>query len=267
VAASRNQEPELVASRDGTPIAVWRSGEGTPLVLVHGATADHTRWAPVLPALEARFTVLAVDRRGRGRSGDAPTYSIDREYEDVAAVVEWAGDGVFLLGHSYGGVCSLEAARLTDRIEKLVLYEPPLGFVGSPPEVVDRLDELLEAGEPEELVTFFMRKVVGVPPEEVDFLRSLPTWQARVAAAGTIPREERSNREYEFEPDRFSDVHVPTLFLLGSESPALFQNAAAAVDAALPSCRLVSLPGQRHAAMDTAPELFAAEVLGFLDGP
>ncbi len=265
MAAAKDREPELVRSADGTPIAVWRSGEGTPLVLVHGTTADHSRWAPVLPALEARFSVLCVDRRGRGRSGDAETYAIEREFEDVAAVVEWAGDSVYVLGHSYGGVCSLEAARLTDRIEKLVLYEPPLGFVGSPPEVVDRLDALKAEGEPEELVTFFMREVVGVPPDEIEFLRSLPSWAARVAAAGTIPREERSNRTYSFDPDRFREVLVPTLFLEGGESPELFKKAAAAVDAALRNCRLVSLPGQRHAAMDTAPDLFTREVLAFLD--
>ena len=110
-----------------------------------------------------------------------------------------------------------------------------------------------------------MRAVVGIPPEEIEFLRSLPTWTARVGAADTIPREERSNRVYEFDPDRFRDMRVPTLFLLGGDSPQLFKSAAAAVDAALPDCRLVTMPGQRHAAMDTAPELFTAEVLGFLD--
>ena len=265
MAASNDREPELVESVDGTPIAVWRSGEGKPLVLVHGATADHSRWAPVLPALEARFSVLCVDRRGRGRSGDAETYAIEREFEDVAAVVEWAGDRVYVLGHSYGGVCSLEAALLTDRIGRLVLYEPPLGFVGSPPEVVDRLDALEAAGEPDELVAFFMREVVGVPPDEIDFLRSLPSWAARVAAAGTIPREERSNRVYRFDPDRFRELRVPTLFLEGGDSPELFKKAAAAVNAALPDCWLVSLHGQRHAAMDTAPDLFTREVLAFLD--
>ena len=120
---------EQVVSADGTPIAVWRSGEGPPLVLVHGAAADHSRWAPVLPALEERFTVLAIDRRGRGRSGDADDYALEREFEDVAAVVEWAGEAVNVLGHSHGGVCALEAALLTDRIGKLVLYEPPMGFL------------------------------------------------------------------------------------------------------------------------------------------
>src|SRR5688572_10127933 len=85
---------EHVVSTDGTPIAVWRSGDGPPLVLVHGAAADHSRWAPVLPSLQERFTVLAIDRRGRGRSGDAAVYTIEREFDDVAAVAEWAGEHV-----------------------------------------------------------------------------------------------------------------------------------------------------------------------------
>ena len=117
-----------VVSGDGTPIAVWRSGDGPPLVLVHGAAADHNRWAPVLSALEERFSVMAIDRRGRGGSGDAHDYALQREFEDVVAVVESAGKAVNVLGHSYGGICALEAALLTDRIQTLVLYEPPMGF-------------------------------------------------------------------------------------------------------------------------------------------
>ena len=120
-------DPLKVVSQDGTPIAVWRSGEGPPLVLIHGAAADHNRWAPVLPALEERFTVFAIDRRGRGRSGDASDYALEREYEDVVAVVEAAGEGVDVLGPSYGGICALEAALLSDRIRELVRYEPPMG--------------------------------------------------------------------------------------------------------------------------------------------
>src|SRR5918994_4256030 len=104
---------ESVTSLDGTPIAYWRSGEGPPLVLVHGTSADHSRWAPVLPAFEERFTVYAVDRRGRGESGDSEDYSIEREFEDVAAVVDSIEAPVNLLGHSYGAVCSLEAALIT----------------------------------------------------------------------------------------------------------------------------------------------------------
>ena len=92
--AARTKEPEKAVSEDGTSIAAWRSGEGPPLVLVHGAAADHSRWSPVLPALEAHFTVVAIDRRGRGQSGDGDEYAIEREYEEVAAVVEMAGEGV-----------------------------------------------------------------------------------------------------------------------------------------------------------------------------
>jgi pimeloyl-ACP methyl ester carboxylesterase len=257
--------PANVVSSDGTSIAVWRSGEGPPLVLIHGAAADHNRWGPVLPALEARFAVLAIDRRGRGRSGDANDYALEREFEDVAAVIESAGEAVNVLGHSYGGICALEAALLTDRIRKLVLYEPPMGFVASPAQVVDQLHSLLEAGRRDELVAFFMQEVAGLLPDQVDLLRSLPAWEGRLEAADTIPREERASREYVFDRERFRDLDVPTLFLQGGDSPDAFKAAGEAVCAALADCRIVVMPGQRHAAMDTGTDLFTSEVLSFLD--
>jgi pimeloyl-ACP methyl ester carboxylesterase len=257
-------EHETVASRDGTPIAVWRTGDGPPLVLVHGTAADHGRWAPVLPALEEHFTVFAIDRRGRGRSGDADDYALEREFEDVAAVVDWAGESVDVLGHSHGGVCALEAALLTSRIRKLVLYEPPMGFVVSPRHVVEQLEALLAAGQRDELVAFFMQHVAGLPADQVELLRSLPAWPARVAVAHTIPREERADSEYAFEPERFRDVDVSTLVLQGGESPEVFRVAGEAIRAALPDCRIAVMPGQRHAAMDTGTELFTETVLGFL---
>src|SRR5687767_12504745 len=119
-----------VASQDGTSIAVQVTGRGAPLLLVHGTTADHSRWTPLLPALEARFTVHAMDRRGRGESGDAADYSLVREFEDVAAVVDAIGGPVNLLGHSYGALCSLEAALRTSNLRKLILYEPPIPLGG-----------------------------------------------------------------------------------------------------------------------------------------
>jgi pimeloyl-ACP methyl ester carboxylesterase len=267
VGAARAEHVEHVVSPDGTPIAVWRSGDGSPLVLVHGATADHSRWAPVRPALEERFTVLAIDRRGRGESGDADGYELEREFEDVATVVDWVGGDVNLLGHSHGAVCAIEAALLTERIRKLVVYEPPMGFVVSPPHVVDRLEELLEAGRRDELVAFFLQEVAGLPAEQVELMRSMPAWQARVAAAHTIPREERVTREYVFDPDRFRELRAPTLVLLGGESADPFRAAAEAVEAALPDCRIAVMPGQRHVAMDTGTEIFTTEVLGFLEAP
>ncbi len=260
-------DPRKVVSEDGTPIAVWRSGEGSPLVLIHGAAADHNRWAPVLAALEERFAVFAVDRRGRGRSGDATDYALGREYEDVVAVVESAGEGVSVLGHSYGGICALEAALLTDGIRRLVLYEPPMGYLKSAPHVVDRLHKLLEEGRRDELLGYFMREVAGLPPDQVELLRSLPAWEARLDAADTIPREERASREYVFDPARFRDLDVPTLYLQGGDSSEPFRAAGEALRGALPDCRVAVMPGQRHAAMDTATDLFTAQVLSFLEAP
>ena len=255
-----------VQAADGTPIAYWRSGDGPPLLLVHGAAADHGRWRPVLPALEARFAVHALDRRGRGGSGDAATYAVEREFADVAAVIDALGAPVNVLGHSYGALCALEAALLTRNVRRLVLYEPPLAVAGPiyPAGVVERLEALLAAGDRDGVVATTMREVAGLPAATVDHLRTLPAWQARVAAAHTIPRELRATDAYRFDPARFRGMDTPTLLLLGGESPAVFGAAAHVVAAALPDVRLVVLPGQGHAAMDTGTERFTTEVLRFL---
>jgi pimeloyl-ACP methyl ester carboxylesterase len=258
---------ETVISRDGTPIAFERVGSGPPLVLVHGTTASHTRWAPVLPALAVEFSVIAIDRRGRGESGDAGCYAIEREYEDVAAVVDSFGEPVNLLGHSYGAICALDAALLSKNIEKLVLYEPPVAASSGADEtsdVSDRLDALLASGDREGVVTTFMREVVGMPEYEFERYRTLPAWPARVAAAHTLPREHPAVEQYRFEAERFSAMDVPTLLLLGGDSPSIFCDSTRTVAAALPNNRIVTLPGQQHIAIDTAPDLFVREVLAFL---
>lgn len=264
----QSDAPEVVTvtAPDGVPIACYRGGDGPPLVLVHGTTADHTRWAPVLPALAAHFTVYAVDRRGRGASGDAPTYAIEREFDDVASVVDAVGGPVNLLGHSYGALCSLEAALRTHHLRRLILYEPPVptGLEIYPPETVARVAALLEAGDREGAVTTFLRDVAQVPPHELELLRSVPAWPARIAAAHTVLREMRGSEDYVFDAAQFADLRVPTLLLLGGDSPPIFKRAIEVVHAALPSSRIAVMPGQQHTAMNTAPELFVREVLGFL---
>src|SRR5215203_4902907 len=260
----REQPMETITSKNGTAIAYRRSGEGPPLVLVHGAAADHGRWRPVLPAFEERFTVYAIDRRGRGGSGDAEGYAIEREFEDVAAVVDAIGEPVNLLGHSYGALCSLEVALRSRSVCKLVLYEPPVDVTGEgiyPPGVVDRMEAMLDAGDRDGVIVTTMREVAGVSPEVVEYMRSLPVWQARLAAAHTIPRELRASGAYRFDPERFGDLGVPTLLLLGGESPAIFGEAERAVDETLPDSRIVVMPAQGHSAMDTATDLFTTEVL------
>jgi len=255
-----------VISRDGTPIASWRSGKGPPLVLIHGTSADHTRWRTVSLALEERFTVYAVDRRGRGESRDSNRYAIEREFEDVASVVDSIDEPVNLLGHSYGALCSLEAALLTSKIRKLILYEPPIpvGMEIYPPAIVNKLQALLDAGDGDEVVTTFMGEIAQVRPNDLKLLQSLPAWKARVAAAHTIPRELRADRDYTFDPRRFGGLKTPTLLLIGGDSPPFLKAGNEALQSVLPNCRTVVMPGQQHAAMDTGTELFVTEVLRFL---
>lgn len=258
---------------DGVEIAWWATGRGRPLVLVHGTTADHTRWAPVTERLGVDALVCAVDRRGRGASGDAEDYDIEREYDDVAAVVDalagQSGAPVDLFGHSYGALCSLEATLRGPNVRKLVLYEPPVLFDdgAAPPDVVERMEALLAAGERDELLATFFRDVVRMPEHELDRARRLPAWQGRVAAAHTLLREERASAAYQFDPDRFTALAVPTLMLLGSDSPPFLQSSTEAVAAALPDARVEVLAGQQHVAIDTAPDLVSTLVLDFLAEP
>jgi pimeloyl-ACP methyl ester carboxylesterase len=254
-------------SRDGTQIAYWRSGRGPALLLVHGTTGDHSRWDPVLPLLEPHVTVHAMDRRGRGHSGDGAGYRIEDEGADVAAVVaavaDATGEPVDVLGHSYGGLCVLEAMTLTDRIGRAILYESGAG-VPTEPGLADELERLLAAGRREEVVIELLTVAAGVTPDQLARMRTLPSWSNRVAAAHTVVREVRAHDGYRLRPDRFASLAVPTLLLLGSDSPSSEAESTGVLAAALPGARVVTLEGQGHVAMLTAPELFTAEVVAFL---
>ena len=254
-------------SRDGTRIAYWRTGQGPALLLVHGATADHSRWETVLPLFEPHVTVYAMDRRGRGSSGDAADYRIEEEGADVAAVVEAVADAtsgpVDVLGHSYGGLCVLEAMTQTGRIRRAVLYEAGAG-VPTEPGLAAELAALLADGRREEVVIRLLTVAAGVPPDQLARMRALPSWPNRVAAAHTVVREVRAHDDYRLRPERFTALSVPTLLLLGSDSPPPEGDSTARVAAALSAARVVTLEGQGHVAMLTAPELFTAEVLDFL---
>jgi pimeloyl-ACP methyl ester carboxylesterase len=264
----REATMELIVSTDGATIARHRSGAGPPLLLVHGTGADHTRWATIRPALEERFTVHALDRRGRGGSGDAAPYSIEREFDDVAAAVDAIGGPVDVLGHSYGALCALEAALRTDRVRKLALYEPPIpvrpGTGLTAPEHIAAIQARVDAGDRDGALEVLFRDVVGVPPDQIAGLRASPVWQARVAAAHTLARELRAEKDYVFRPERFANFRTPTLLLLGGDSPPYFKAATETVAAALPNGQVVVLPGQQHIAMNTAPELFLRGLIRFL---
>lgn len=251
-----------VASRDGTTIGYRRSGAGRPLVLVHGSPADHTTFEQLIPHLEPFVTVYAMDRRGRGMSGDGPSYAHEREFEDVAVVVDALGPDVDLFGHSYGCVVALEAARLTTNLRRLVLYEPWIGRY--PAGVVEELERLAAAGDRERVVTTIFRRLLGMSDEELNEYRTLPSWEARVALAEVNVREARVEDAYEFDPERFGDMTVPALLLAGSESPPEMRSIVEMVNSALPDSLIDELPGQQHIAHRMAPELLTSKIVPFL---
>jgi pimeloyl-ACP methyl ester carboxylesterase len=257
---------KMISSKDGVPIAVYRSGEGPPLILVHGGTADHNRWISVLPMLEESFTVYAIDRRGHGKSGEVGNYSIEHEYHDIALVADSIREPVNLLGHSYGAICTLEAALLSGDIRRMVLYEPPIpaGIEVHPPGIIDRIKEMVEAGDRDGALTAFASEVFMRSPQLVRQFRSAPQWQAQKAMVHTLPREMRAIESYRFHAERFKRFMTPTLLLLGEKSPRFLVKATQLVGKAVENSRVVVMPGQEHMAMDTAPELFVNEVVGFL---
>jgi pimeloyl-ACP methyl ester carboxylesterase len=259
-------------SRDGIEIAYWTSGNGPPLVLVHGTPADHTRWRPLLPYLESHTTVNAMDRRGRGGSGDGPEYTLEREYEDVAAVVdavaEASGSAVDVYGHSHGGICAFGGATLTSNIHKLVLYEgwpvPNPTVFALPAEVEERMDALLAEGDRDAVVETVFRHYELMSEDDLAALRAAPSWPGRVAAAHTITRECRAEAQATLDPQLAAKITVPVLLLVGEQSSDPAKAQVEAVAAVLPDARIEVLEGQEHVADILIPKTFAEYVMAFL---
>ena len=151
--------------------------------MVHGAGSGRWGFDLVRPLLEPRFTVWAVDRRGRGDSGDGDGYSVEREFEDVAAVVRAAGDGALLFGHSYGALVSAGAAGRLEGLQRLVLYEAPMGGVLADEAWLERFEAHLAAGDRDAAVRLFLHDVGGYSHVEIDVMEGTPAWRERLAAA------------------------------------------------------------------------------------
>ena len=253
-----------IPSRDGTLIAVECTGAGPNLVIVHGGSGDRSRWKPLFPFFASHFTVCAMDRRGHGASGDSVDYSLQKGAEDVAAVVDSRPGGAFVLGHSIGGVCALEAAFLTDKISKLILYEPPLQDRNHGA-VTTKMENLIRAGESEQAFVTFLQEIVMVSPKEIEEMKARSSWSERVAGVGKQIREIRALDPYRFDANRMRGLKVPTLLLTGSKtaSPDLKRAISSLVDC-LPNHSLIVFQGQEHNAMDTIPQEFAETITKFL---
>jgi pimeloyl-ACP methyl ester carboxylesterase/GNAT superfamily N-acetyltransferase len=264
-----------ISSADGTPIALFTSGTGPPLILVHGASADHTTFRVVGPLLAKHFTVHAIDRRGRGASGDTQPYAIEREFEDITTVASVlaaeTGARVDVVGHSYGGRCALGAASLTEDIRRVVSYEgaptPPDAQYGDA-DVLDEMRALDAAGDPAGVLSTFLARVVGLDAEGLERYRADPVWPLRVAAAHTIVRElESESTSADAGLEALARVDQPVLQLLGGESRPEFGAATRALDSRLAHGRVVVIPGARHAAHHTHPDQFVAALRTFLAEP
>jgi pimeloyl-ACP methyl ester carboxylesterase len=254
---------ERCVSADRTEISYLREGSGPPVVLVHSAMNDHRYWMPVIRALTDAYTVSAMDRRGRGVSGPfGDDHTIERDYEDVAAVMATAPEPVHLVGHSSGARYAMHAALGPSAVRGLVLYEPAL-FRPMPPEILDDLARAEANGDRDLALTIFLRDVLGMREDDLAARRTSPVWGYWRQQALTLPPEMRSLTDYRFDPTDFAGLAVPTLLLLGSKSPPPVRQAVEAIAAAIPDSRIAILEGQGHSAITDAPQLVVRELRTF----
>lgn len=256
-----------VLSKDGTRIAYDATGAGPPLVIVWGALGARSMAfaRKTCDELAKSFTVHHYDRRGRGESGDAKPYAVEREIEDLRAVCEAAGGAPFVWATSSGAVLALEAAASGVPMHMLAAYEPPFA-VGGHAASFDRdyeknVTDLIAAGRREEALTCFLR-AVGLPRVMTWLLPLLPVWKDMVALAHTLPYDAAITGRFEVPETRLRQIRVPTVLLAGARSPARLQAAADAVARVVPGATLRTVPKQDHAIKPAALRQVLVEEFG-----
>jgi pimeloyl-ACP methyl ester carboxylesterase len=214
---------EKITSADGTSIAYLKDGSGPAIVFVGGAFNDHTRLAPLAAALAADHTVVTYDRRARGQSGDGPAYAVEREVEDLAALLEMLGGHASVFGFSSGAVLALRAATVLP-FDRLFLFEAP--FVEGAPDLPDRLQELVDRGAPGDAVALFQREAIGLPPPVIEQIRQSPMWPGLVAMAQATVYDAIITTTLARPTPEMTKVNVPTLVMVGADTmPKLKESA------------------------------------------
>ncbi|MEV8113882.1 alpha/beta hydrolase [Streptomyces xiamenensis] len=267
-------EPAVV-SADGTTIAFQRSGSGPAVILVASALADRSDGAKLAGLLARHFTVINYDRRGRGASGDGARYAVEREIEDIAALLEHCGGSASVFGSSSGAVLALRAAAAGLDIPRLALYEPPFAVdgdaFGPPADFAGRIDALLAGDRRGDAVKLFMTKAQGMPGLLVASMRLMPgVWSGLKALAPTLPYDIAvmgdTQRGEPLNADEWSAVASRTLVLTGGKSPEGFHQAARALTEVLPHAEHRTLDGLHHGAVVMAPKKLAPSLVTFLGG-
>ncbi|MBV9804780.1 MAG: alpha/beta hydrolase [Solirubrobacterales bacterium] len=250
-----------VTSRDGTKIAYERHGTGPAVVLVNGALGDRTldkkfkMMTKLAELLSPEFTVIDYDRRGRGDSDEGGPFSVQREIEDIAALIQVAGGTASLFGFSSGGALALRAAGADIGVERVAVYEVP--FVvnrddkGPQPDYGQRLDELVGAQDRSGAVKHFMRGAMGMPAPAVLAMKVMPAWKLMKANASTLPYDwaalgEHNMQGNPLQAQEWASVTMPALVIYGGKSPSTLQNGSRALADVLPSAELRVLDGMGH---------------------
>jgi pimeloyl-ACP methyl ester carboxylesterase len=237
-------------SRDGTTIAYDRYGAGSPIIMVAGAFNTRSTTEALAVVLRDRFTVLNADRRGRGDSGDTPPYAVQREIEDLDALIAEAGGSAAVFGYSSGAVLALEAAARGLAITKLALYDAPFVVDDSrprpPAEFAEQLAELIAAGRRGDAVEVYQRQVIGMPEDVVVQMRNAPFRPGLEAIAHTLVYEATLVGDLRLPTEVVASVTAPTLVINGEHSPPIMHSAAAALVRRLPDGRRRTLAGQNH---------------------
>lgn len=255
-----------VVSADGTRLSARRSGRGVPVVLVHGSLSSKDNALIMTEAaLSDEFLVWCYDRRGRGRSGDGQDYSLDREVDDLLAVLDVAGSPAHVVAHSFGAIVALLAAQAAPAaVRSLTLYEPPLNQRGRDENAVQQVRADVAANELDRAVRRFYT-IAGVTDDEVAILRSVPKlWRQLQDACRAAPRELAAIEGCHWDPDRWKIDGVPVLLVTGGDTDDPVFPSVDDLRVAFPDAETAVIPGQRHLAAGFAPWVFTEEIRRFI---
>ena len=267
------QPPTATAtSEDGVSLAIWASGAGRPVLLVHGTTSSHATFDELVPHLQEHRRVYRYDRRGRGLSGDGPPgapYRLELEFADAVAVAEQVaaaeGAPVDVLSHSFGAYVALGAAPGQDAIRSVVAYSPGFG-AEYPAGSLDGIEAAISQSDPDTALRLVFRDVIGMPPEDIQVLADSEVWQVRVAAAWSVVRECQADEAFvRRSGPLLAQISQPVLVLSGERNVPAKRELAARLSRMIPGAQLDDLPGEGHAAHHTAPAALTARCLRFFD--
>jgi len=255
-------------SKDGTKIAYDKTGQGPALILVAGAFQDRMAMAAYAEPLSKHFTVFNYDRRGRGESGNTQPYAVEREIEDIDALIQEAGGSAFVFGGLSGGVLTLDVAAHGSNITKLAIYEPPFVVDHSrdpvPENIVDQLKDMIASGRRGDAAETFMTKGSLMPADKVSGMRAQPFWPRVEAVAHTLVYDamimDGTMQGNPLPLDRWAAITIPTLVIYGGAGPAWSRNAAEALIELLPHAERRGLEGQFH---DLTPDVLTPVLENF----